>query len=74
MSLDKQPKVSILMGIYNCGSTLDQAIQSLLGQNYKNWELIMCDDCSTDNTYKVAKIYSDRFPERIKLIRNEKNM
>ncbi|MBR0302820.1 MAG: glycosyltransferase, partial [Clostridia bacterium] len=43
-------KVSILMGIYNCGDTLSAAIDSILAQTYTDWELIMCDDASTDNT------------------------
>ena len=38
------PKVSVIMGIYNCESTLRESIDSILGQTYDNWELIMCDD------------------------------
>lgn len=69
-----QPKISILMGIYNCASTLPDAIDSILAQTYENWELILCDDGSRDNTYAVAETYRDQHPDRIKLIRNEKNM
>lgn len=65
--------VSIIMGIYNCATTLPQAIESLLNQSYTDWELIMCDDGSTDQTYLVAKDYQAKYPERIKLLRNEKN-
>ena len=68
------PKVSIIMGIYNCASTLDEAINSIINQTYDNWELIMCDDCSTDNTYEIAKKYAKKYPEKIILIKNEKNM
>lgn len=74
MKLNSQPKVSILMGIYNCESTLSEAIESILNQTYKNCELIMCDDCSSDNTYEVAKKYANAFPNRIKLIRNNENL
>lgn len=74
MSLEKQPKVSIIMGIYNCESTLKESIESIINQTYTNWELIMCDDCSKDNTYNVAKEYVDKYPNKIKLIRNEKNL
>ena len=62
------------MGIYNCEQTLPQAIDSILEQTYTNWELIMCDDGSTDNTYAVAKQYADQYPQKIILLRNEKNM
>ena len=41
-------KVSIIMGIYNCADTLTEAIESIFSQTYDNWELIMCDDGSTD--------------------------
>lgn len=67
-------KVSIIMGIFNCESTLGESIDSLLNQTYDNWELIMCDDGSSDRTYDVAKCYSDKYPDKIKLIRNETNI
>lgn len=74
MSLEKQPKVSIIMGIYNCESTLRESIESIINQTYTNWELIMCDDCSKDNTFNVAKEYKEKYPNKIKLIKNEKNL
>lgn len=69
-----KPKVSIIMGIYNCESTLEESINSIINQTYDNWELIMCDDCSIDNTYRIAQKYEERFPDKIKLLKNEKNM
>ena len=66
-------KISILMGIYNCAKTLPEAIDSILSQTYTNWELILCDDCSTDDTYAVAEGYRKRFPDKILLLKNEKN-
>ena len=72
MSLEKEPKVSIIMGIYNCERTLDRCIDSILKQTYKNWELIMCDDCSKDNTLKLAQEYSNRY-ENIKVVMNKEN-
>lgn len=70
----KTPKVSIIMGIYNCEKTLSAAIESIVSQTYANWELIMCDDGSKDNTYEVAKRYRAKYPEKIILLRNETNM
>lgn len=67
-------KVSIIMGIYNCQDTLGEAIDSILNQTYKDWELIMCDDCSTDKTYEVAKKYKDMHPDKIILLKNTTNL
>lgn len=61
------------MGIYNCADTLPAAIDSILAQTYTNWELILCDDASTDTTYDIAKQYRDKHPEKIILLHNEKN-
>lgn len=61
------------MGIYNCASTLAEAIDSLLAQTYTDWELIMCDDGSTDDTVAIAESYVERY-DNILLIRNEHNM
>ena len=44
MNLDNYPKISIVMGIYNCEKYLQESIESIIAQTYKNWELIMCDD------------------------------
>jgi len=68
-----QPKVSVVMGIYNCESTLAQAIDSILAQTYTNWELILCDDGSTDGTYALAQKYKDQYPDQIILLKNERN-
>lgn len=69
-----KPKISIIMGIYNCAQTLPSAIDSILGQTFSDWELIMCDDGSTDDTYPVAHAYQQRDPDRFVLIRNDQNM
>ena len=68
-----KPRISVLMGIYNCATTLPEAIDSLYAQTYKDFKLILCDDGSTDNTYEVAKKYADKY-DNIVLLRNEKNM
>ena len=68
-----EPRVSVIMGIYNCEDTIEKAIQSVINQTYKNWELIMCDDGSTDETYNIANMYANKF-KNIKVIRNKKNM
>lgn len=67
-------KISIIMGIYNCAKTLPEAIDSILAQTYPHWKLIMCDDGSSDNTYQTAFEYAEKYPNKIVLIKNEKNM
>lgn len=67
-------RVSVLMGIYNCAKTLPEAIDSILGQTYTDWELILCDDGSADDTCAVAESYRQRFPEKIILLKNKRNM
>ena len=63
--------VSIIMPSYNTASFIAESIKSVLDQSYKDWELIIVDDCSTDDTDEVVKPYlSD---ERIKYLKNEKN-
>lgn len=66
-------KVSIIMGIYNCATTLSEAIDSILNQTYTGWRLIMCDDGSSDNTYMIAKKYEQDYPYKIILLKNESN-
>ena len=67
------PKISILMGIYNCADTLEQAVASIQSQTYTNWELILCEDGSSDNTYEVAQALAAK-DTRIALLRNDKNL
>ncbi len=68
----KKRKISIIMGIYNCDYTLREALDSILAQTYTDWEMIMCDDCSTDNTMEVAQEYVDRY-DNFLLINNKCN-
>lgn len=71
--MDTSKKVSIIMGIYNCADTLAEAIDSILAQTYKNWEFVMCDDGSTDNTYDIAQKYAEKYPDKFMLLKNEEN-
>lgn len=61
------------MGIYNCASTLCEALDSLYAQTCQDFKIILCDDGSKDNTYEIAKSYADKH-DNIVLVRNEKNM
>lgn len=62
--------VSIVMPTWNRGEIISESIQSVLNQSYQNWELLICDDGSTDNTSFVVQGFKDK---RIKYFKLEKN-
>lgn len=62
--------VSVIMPSWNTERFIAQSIESVIRQTYENWELVIVDDCSTDNTEEVVKGFKD---PRIKYFRNEKN-
>ena len=64
--------VSIITPTYNCGRFIEETIKSVQAQTYANWEMIISDDCSTDNTRDVISPYLES-DSRIKYICNEKN-
>lgn len=64
--------VSIITPTWNCAPFICETIKSVLAQTYKDWELIISDDCSTDNTYDVVEPYL-AMDSRIKYIRNDHN-
>ena len=67
------PRISCLMANYNTNSDyLKIAVESILNQSFKDFELIIVDDCSTDNSYDELEKFA-RKDDRIKLIRNESN-
>ncbi|MCC6932099.1 MAG: glycosyltransferase [Deltaproteobacteria bacterium] len=64
-TLDRPPAVSVVMSVYNGGQFLPLAIQSILDQTFKNFEFIIVDDGSTDNSAEIIKSFND---PRIKLL------
>jgi glycosyltransferase involved in cell wall biosynthesis len=64
------PKVSVLMPVYNGEKYIAEAIDSIVSQTFIDWELIIGDDGSTDNTEEIVRTYSD---ERIRYYKNEVN-
>lgn len=63
--------VSIIMPTYNSCQFIKQSIKSVLSQTYSNWELIIIDDCSNDNTYGIVKEFDDK---RVCYFRNDTNL
>jgi len=67
------PRVSVLMGMYNCAATLGESLDSILRQTYTDWEMILCDDGSSDETLQVARNWATR-DSRIRTLANERNL
>lgn len=67
----KEPLVTVFMPVYNSEQYIKEAVESILNQTYKNLEIILVDDGSTDRSIEIIKSYKD---DRIRLIQNEKNM
>ena len=68
----KEGLVSVIMPTYNCAKFIGETIKSIQAQTYSNWELIIVDDCSTDNTKEVVGNYV-KLDKRIKYNSLEKN-
>lgn len=67
----KNPKVTVLMSVYNGEKYLNESIDSMLGQTFKDFEFLIINDGSTDKTAEILKSYND---PRIRIINNEKNI
>lgn len=66
------PAVSIITPCYNCAATLAATVDSVLAQDFPDWELLLVDDASSDGTVDLAEAYQQR-DGRIRLLRREKN-
>lgn len=70
----RPPLVSVVMPVYNSQKYLSEAIKSIMTQTYKRFELIIVDDESTDESYKIIKHYQKRHRAKIKVIKTGKNL
>jgi len=69
----KEPLLSIIMPVYNCEKYVSHAIQSVIDQTYRNWELFVCDDGSSDESWNKIKSYCVK-DVRIHIYRNNENI
>lgn len=72
-SMVETPRISVIMGIYNCADTLLEALESLEAQTYKRFKVILCDDGSKDNTLEIVKKWAETHLNYV-VIQNEYNM
>jgi glycosyltransferase involved in cell wall biosynthesis len=71
--MDKIPKVSIGLPVFNGGQYLEQSIQSILTQSFDDFELIICDNASSDTTAEICRSYQSK-DRRIRYHRNDTNL
>ena len=67
------PAVSVIIPMYNAENYIGECLDSLLGQTFQNFELIVVDDCSTDSSCEIVESYIPKFDGRLKLYHTEKN-
>lgn len=67
-------KISVFIVSYNQEKYIAQAIESVLKQSVKPYEIIISDDCSIDNTWNIIKQYQSQYPDLIKAFRNDPNL
>ena len=63
--MTNKPLISIILPTYNAGKYIKETIESILNQTYKNWELIITDDNSSDKTLKILRLYAKDLIERV---------
>jgi len=67
------PLVSVIMSVYNAEKFLNSAIESITNQTFTDFEFIIIEDCSTDNSLDILEEYAKK-DSRIKIIKKEKNI
>ena len=70
---DNYPLISIGIPVYNCEISISECLQSLINQSYKNIEIIISDNCSTDNTFNICRQFQNT-DSRIRLYRQDYNV
>lgn len=67
-------EVAILLGVYNGEATLARCLESIASQSYVDWQLVIVDDASTDDTRRILEIWQQRFGGKLQVIRNDTNL
>lgn len=67
------PHVSVIMATFNCAHTLQDALDSIASQNYPYWDLIACDDASTDGSLRILESFAEAHPGKVTILRNDVN-
>ena len=70
---NSKPLISVIMSAYNSEKSIGKAVESILNQDYRNFEFLVLDDCSSDNTHEIIQEYT-KGDNRLKIYKNEKNI
>lgn len=70
--MSKNPEISVVIPTFNRSEILKRAIRSIISQTFQDWELIVADDCSTDNTFEIVKLFTEQ-DKRIRYHKLERN-
>lgn len=70
----ESPKISVVIITYNQEAYIARTLDSVLSQREYVYEICICDDCSSDNTWQIVNNYAERNPGLFKVVRNEKNV
>ena len=65
--------IDVLITTFNSEKYIKETINSVLNQSYKNFKIIIVDDCSTDKTFEICKKYREKYKNKIKLFKLKKN-
>lgn len=68
------PKVSVMMPAYNAESFISEALDSILSQDYSDFQIVVSDDASTDGTANIIRRYKEKYPDKIIAIFNPVNL
>lgn len=71
--MNEQPLISVIVPNYNHAAFLEERLESIYNQTYQNFEVILLDDCSTDNSREILSAYAERYQDRTVTIFNEVN-
>jgi glycosyltransferase involved in cell wall biosynthesis len=74
MTASAAPRVAVIVPAHDRADLLPEALESVVRQTYRDWEAIVVDDASADDTYAVARAFAERHPGRIRALRLERNV
>jgi len=69
----KKPLVSVVIPFFNSAKFMVETIESVCNQFYENWEILLCDDGSTDNSVEIVSGYIERYPDKIRYFKHDGN-
>ena len=71
--MQKIPAVSVIIPLYNAEKYIGECLDSILAQTFQDFEVVVVDDCSTDNSVAVVESYAKKFDGRLKIVKAKKN-